>query len=134
MSLPLRVMRYTREITALVGGPYIVWVIGWGNDWIYNASMAIVALLALYEFLDLGRKKGYAIPVWICLFVTLVIMASFVLEPVSVEMGVFATLLIVPATYVFTAKSLEDALPSSAVAGFATMYVGMLGGSLIRLR
>ena len=127
-------MKYTRELTALVGGPYIVWVIGWGHEWIYNASMALVALLALYEFLDLGRKKGYAIPVWICLFVTLVIMASFVLEPVSVEMGVFATLLIIPATYVFTARSLEDALPSSAVAGFATMYVGMLGGSLIRLR
>ena len=30
--------------------------------------------------------------------------------------------------------SLDDALPSSAIAVMATLYVGMLGGSLIRLR
>ena len=47
---------------------------------------------------------------------------------------VFLTLLVIPAWYVFSRRSLDDALPSSAIAVMATLYVGMLGGSLIRLR
>jgi phosphatidate cytidylyltransferase len=46
----------------------------------------------------------------------------------------FTALLIIPASYVFSRKPLEEALPSSAIAVLATTYVGMLGGSLIRLR
>jgi len=57
-----------------------------------------------------------------------------VLEPVSVEMGVFVALLLIPASYVFMRGSLEEALPSSAIAIMATLYIGMLGGSMIRLR
>jgi phosphatidate cytidylyltransferase len=64
----------------------------------------------------------------------LFILAAFVLEPVSVEMGVFAALLLIPGSYVVMSSDLDDALPSSAVAVLATLYVGMLGGSLIRLR
>ncbi len=48
-------------------------------------------------------------------------------------MGVFVTLLVLPASYVFTSHELDEALPSSAIAVMATLYVGMLGGSLIRL-
>ena len=51
-----------------------------------------------------------------------------------VELGMFAALLIIPASYVVTKKSLEELTPSSAIAVLATTYVGMLGGSLIRLR
>src|SRR5881409_4064411 len=54
--------------------------------------------------------------------------------PISVEMGVFVALLVIPASYVFSRRALDDALPSSAIAVLATLYVGMLGGSLIRLR
>ena len=64
----------------------------------------------------------------------LFIIAAFVLEPISVEMGVFLALLIIPGWYVVSSASLDDALPSSAIAVLATLYVGMLGGSLIRLR
>jgi phosphatidate cytidylyltransferase len=60
-------------------------------------------------------------------------MAAFILDDLSVELGMFAALLIIPASYVVTSKPLEDSLPSSAVAVLATTYVGMLGGSLIRL-
>ena len=69
----------------------------------------------------------------ICILVAAFILAAFVLEPISVEMGVFVALLLIPASYVFMRGDLEEALPSSAIAVLATLYVGMLGGSLIRL-
>jgi phosphatidate cytidylyltransferase len=64
----------------------------------------------------------------------LVIMAAFILPDLSVELGMFTALLLIPAWYVIARKDLESSLPSSAIAVLATLYVGMLGGSLIRLR
>jgi len=127
-------MKYAREITAAVLAPIAVWMIGWAHPYVFDAAVALCGALALYEFLLLGRKKGYHVPVPLCIVVMLFIVAAFVLEPLSVEMGVFVALLVIPAAYVITRSPLEDALPGSAVATFATLYVGMLGGSLVRLR
>jgi len=123
-----------RELTALVLAPIAVYIIGWSHAYVFDATIALIASLALYEFLILGRRKGYELPIALCMLLTLFIIVAFVFEPVSVEMGVFLTLLVVPASYVFSRKALDDALPSSAIAVMATLYVGMLGGSLIRLR
>jgi phosphatidate cytidylyltransferase len=127
-------MRFAREITALVAAPAIIWVIGWGHEYVFDATIAVVAVLAMYEFLDLGRHKGYDIPIPLCIAIMLIIMAAFILEGLSVEFGMFAALLLIPASYVFGKRSLEDSLPSSAIAVLGTTYVGMLSGSLIRLR
>ncbi len=127
-------MRYTREITALVASPLAIWIVGWSHPLVFDATLAIIALLALYEFLILGQRKGYRLPIALCLAVALFILAAFVLEQVSVEFGVFLTLLVIPAWYVLGNSKLEEALPSSAIAVLATLYVGMLGGSIIRLR
>ena len=114
--------------------PIGIYITIWGHAYLFDATVAIIASLALYEFLILGRLKGYDIPIVICVLLMLFINAAFVLEPISVEMGVFLTLLIIPASYVFLKGNLEQSLPSSAIAVMATLYVGMLGGSLIRLR
>lgn len=127
-------MKYAREVTALVAAVPAVWIIGWSPKAVFDAIVAICALLALYEFLVLGRKKGFHLPFVLSLGVALLILAAFVFEAVSVEMGVFAALLVIPASYVFSRGDLGEALPSSAIAVMATLYVGMLGGSLIRLR
>lgn len=127
-------MKYTRELTALVASPLAVWIVGWSHTLVFDATVALCALLALYEFLILGRKKGFQLPVGLCLVTAGFILAAFVLEPISVEMGVFVALLLIPASYVFMKGSIDEALPSSAIAVMATLYVGMLGGSLIRLR
>jgi len=128
-------MRFAREITALIAAPIIIWIIGWSHEYVFDAVIAIVAVLALYEFLDLGKHKGYELPVPLCIVIMLILIAAFVVEDISVEFGVFAALLIIPASYVFSRrKPLEDSLPSSAIAVLATTYVGMLSGSLIRLR
>ncbi|MBK5259170.1 MAG: phosphatidate cytidylyltransferase [Thermoanaerobaculia bacterium] len=126
--------RYPREITALILVPLIVWIIGWSHHHVFNGTIALVALLALHEFLVMGRKKGYEIPVVLCLLIALFIIAAFVFEEVSVEIGMFTTLLVIPASYVFTKRSVDEALPASAISVMSTMYVGMLAGSLIRLR
>jgi phosphatidate cytidylyltransferase len=125
--------RFAREATAAVLAPIGIWINGWAHPYVFDATIALIAALALYEFLVLGRCKGYVVPVPLCIAVMLFIVAAFVLEPISVEMGVFMALLIIPGWYVFSSASLEDALPSSAIAVLATLYVGMLGGSLIRL-
>ena len=126
--------RFARELTALVLAPVAVWLIGWAPAWGFDAAIALIAVLALHEFLALGIHKGYDIPVVLCMLVALFIIAAFILPSVSVEMGMFVALLLIPAVYVFRKTNIEDALPSSAVSVFATMYVGMLAGSMIRLR
>ncbi len=127
-------MKYARELTTLVVAPFAIWIIGWSNDYVFDAAIALVASLALYEFLILGERKGFRVPKTLCIAVMLFIVAAFILEPISVEMGVFVALLVIPASYVFNSADLETALPASGVAVMATLYVGMLGGSLIRLR
>jgi phosphatidate cytidylyltransferase len=127
-------MRFAREITALVAAPAIIWLIGWSHEYVFDSVIAIVAVLAMYEFLDLGRHKGYDIPIPLCIAIMLIIMAAFILEGLSVEFGMFAALLLIPASYVFGKRPLEDSLPSSAIALLGTTYVGLLSGSLIRLR
>jgi phosphatidate cytidylyltransferase len=122
-----------RELTALIAAPFAIWMVGWAHPYIFDAAIALVSTLALYEFLDLGKRKGYHLPIPLCIMVMLFIIAAFILEPVSVEMGVFLTLLVIPASYVISGGNLEEALPSSAIAVLATLYVGMLGGSMIRL-
>ncbi len=127
-------MRFAREITAAIASPIAIWIIGWSHPYVFDAAIALVAVLAMYEFLALGRAKGYHLPIPLCIAIMLIIMAAFILPQLSVEFGMFVALLVIPASYVFSKHSLEDSLPSSAIAVLATTYVGMLGGSLIRLR
>lgn len=126
-------MRFAREITALVAAPAAIWITGWGPSWLFNATVALIAVLAMYEFVALGKAKGYDVPTVLCIAIMLVIIGAFIIDDLSVELGMFAALLIIPASYVVTKKSLENSLPSSAIAVLATTYVGMLSGSLIRL-
>ncbi|HEY2323400.1 MAG TPA: phosphatidate cytidylyltransferase [Thermoanaerobaculia bacterium] len=127
-------MKYTRELTALIASPVAIWIVGWSHPLVFDATVALCAILALHEFLILGRRKGFHLPVVLCILVAAFILAAFILEPISVEMGVFIALLLIPASYVFAKGSVDEALPSSAIAVMATLYVGMLGGSLIRMR
>lgn len=126
--------RFARELTAVIGAPIIVAIIGWAPLWAYLALIVLVTTLALWEFLTLGEKKGYPVQKTISILLLLILLWTFVDPKVSVEIGVFAILLIVPAAYVFARTPLDEALPASAVCVLGTLYVGMLGGALLRLR
>lgn len=126
--------RFTRELTTLVGGPVVIYIVGWAPAWAFEAFIAVVSALALFEFLELGRNKGYPVHRIVSILLMLFLLSAFVLESISVELGVFAALLILPAMYVFTTRDLEEALPATAVCVLGTLYIGMLAGALLRLR
>ncbi|HVR42203.1 MAG TPA: phosphatidate cytidylyltransferase [Thermoanaerobaculia bacterium] len=132
-SAPLRA-RYTRELTAIVGAPLLVAIIGWAPVWAYLALVALATTAALWEFLTFGQAKGYPVQKTLSILLLMVLLWTFVDPRVSVELGVFSILLAIPAAYVFARTPLEEALPASAVSALGTLYVGMLGGALIRLR
>ena len=125
---------YTRELTAIIGLPPLIWIIGWAPEWVYVAMIAVVASLALWELLTLGAHKGYPIYRVISVVLGLIILGTFLSDAVSVEAGVFATLLLIPAVYVFGNSPLEEALPATAVCTLGTLYIAMLAGALLRLR
>src|ERR1044071_2876926 len=111
-ATPRASSRFAREITAAILSPLAIWIIGWAPNPVFALVFAIIRTLALYEFLVLGMRKGYTIPIVICIAAMLFIIAAFILEPISVEMGVFLALLLIPASYVFAkGGSLDDALP-----------------------
>lgn len=126
--------RFARELTTVVVAPALIWLIGWAPAMIYVAVISAVAIIALHEFLTLGERKGYEVEKTLSILLLIVMLASFVTDRLSVEVGVFAVLLIIPAWYVFKVGDLEEALPATAVCVLSTLYIGMLGGALLRLR
>jgi phosphatidate cytidylyltransferase len=126
--------RFVREITSFIAAPFIIWAIGWAPRPWYVGMIVVVAVLALIEFLTLGEKKGYPILKAPSVVLMLVLLSTFIAAAVSVEFAVFAILLLIPAFYVFSSRPLEQALPGTAVCVLGTLYVGMLSGSLLRLR
>ena len=129
-----RGVAYARELSALVLAPLVVWAVGWAPEEVYIGLVAVVSVLALYEFLVLGEKKGYPVQKTLSLLLLVGILAAFVAKDLSVEVAVFAVLLVIPAAYVFSRSELEAALPASAVCVLSTLYIGMLGGALLRLK
>lgn len=130
----LKIFRATRELTALVLSPLVIWLIGWAPGYAYVLTISLVVSLALYEFLILGEAKGYPVHKLLSVSLMLLILASAVLDRLEVEVAIIAVLLLIPASYVFSEPELEGALPASAVCVLGTLYVGMLGSSLLRLR
>ncbi|MCA1733484.1 MAG: phosphatidate cytidylyltransferase [Acidobacteria bacterium] len=125
--------RYAREISALVLAPVVIAIIGWAPPWAYVGLVALVAIIALWEFLTFGQKKGYPVQKVLSVILLLILLWTFVDPNVSVEIGVFAILLAIPTAYVFARTPLDEALPASAVCALGTLYIGMLGGALLRL-
>ncbi|HEY0591482.1 MAG TPA: phosphatidate cytidylyltransferase [Thermoanaerobaculia bacterium] len=130
---PIR-SRFARELTTIVAAPVVVAIIGWAPVWAYVALITVALSLALWEFIALGARKGYPVQQVISILLMLLLVWTFLDREISVEIGVFAILLAIPASYVFAKSPLEEALPATAVCVLATLYVGMLGGALIRLR
>jgi phosphatidate cytidylyltransferase len=126
--------RFARELTTLVAAPVLIWIIGWAPDGGYIALISLVCALALYEFLVLGERKGYPVQKLLSVVLLFLLLSAFVISEVSVELGVVGVLLLIPAYYVFSGYALEESLPGSAVSVLGTLYVGMLGGALLRLR
>lgn len=128
-----RERRFTREITSVIAAPVLIWIVGWTPGLVMAALVAIAAVIGLWEFLTMGEKKGLPVQKALSTFLLLLLLATFLL-PVSVEIAVFAILLLIPMAYVFSASDLAEALPGSAVCVLGILYIGLLSGALMRLR
>ncbi len=126
--------RFSRELSAVVGIPILIWIIGFAPDYVYVATTAIVGALALFEFLQFGEKKGYPILKALSVALMLLVLGAFVSPYLSITVAVFAVLIVIPAAYVFAKGEMETALPASAVCVLGVLYVGMLAGALTMLR
>ena len=127
-------VRFQRELTSVLALPLLIWIVGWAADGIYIALIVMISIVAQYEFLTLGERKGYPVNKVLSIVLMLFLLSTFLLTEVSVEIGVFAVLLFIPAAYVFGKSAVEEGLPASAVCVLGTLYVGMLSGALLRLR
>jgi len=127
-------VRFQRELTSVLALPLLIWIVGWADGRIYTGLIVVISIVAQYEFLTLGERKGYPVHKVLSILLMLFLLSTFVLTQLSVEIGVFAVLLFIPAAYVFGRSAVEDGLPASAVCVLGTLYVGMLSGALLRLR
>jgi phosphatidate cytidylyltransferase len=125
---------FTRELTSLAGAPLLIWLVGWAPPYAYAAAISLLSAFVLYEFLDLGEKKGYPVQKPLSIVLLLIFLSGFIFEEVPVYPVAVAILLILPAWFVFAKSDLEEALPASAVSVLAVLYVGMLAGALLQLR
>src|SRR5512140_3764671 len=131
---PPKPRRFLREITSIALAPLLIWTVGWAPHWLFIGMMFLITTLALWEFLILGERKGYPLQKTLSLILLWFLLSAFPLESVSVEIVVFAVLLIVPAGYPFSRSDLSEALSACAVSVLSILYIGMLGGALLRLR
>lgn len=133
-ELPRKGRGWARELTALIGLPILIWIVGWGQPLVFVVFMALVGAVALWEFLSFGAAKGYVVHKVASELLLLMILVTFVDDRISVETGIYAVLLVIPAIWLFSRADLETALPGTAVTTLATLYVGMTVGALIRTR
>lgn len=58
----------TRVLTAAVLVPVVLAVVWWGPTWLIASAMAVIMLLALHEYFEIGRKLGInGAQIWISL-------------------------------------------------------------------
>ncbi|MFA6957373.1 MAG: phosphatidate cytidylyltransferase [Thermoanaerobaculia bacterium] len=125
--------RFLREITSAICAPLLIWFIGW-VPLAMVATIGLAGVLALWEFLALGRAKGYPIVRWTSMFFGVVLLLSFFLPGKAVLVAVFLTILVIPAIYSLVPIELSEALPACAVSVFAVLYIGLTVGASMRLR
>jgi phosphatidate cytidylyltransferase len=82
----------------------------------------------------MGKAKGYAVQQLLSTGLLWLLLSSFFWPPVSLQMAVFAVVLLIPAASVLARSEIADALPASAISIASILYIGMLGGAIIALR
>ncbi len=131
LSSPPR--RFTRELTSFIVSPLLIWFIGW-VPLAMVVTIALAGVLATWEFLSLGRAKGYPILRWTSMVLAVVLIASFFAPGKLFILAIFLTLLVIPAAYSLARIDLAEALPACGVSAFGVLYIGLTVGASMRLR
>ena len=120
-----------RVIVALVGIPFLLWLIKLGGVWFF-CFFTILALLAAFEFHRLARHKAHPPALWIVLGITLLFQVNFYhpfVEVWELLLGVVLALLVME-------LFLKDGSPLLNLGAMfpGLLYVNLSFGSLLRLR
>jgi phosphatidate cytidylyltransferase len=128
-------VRFQREITAAVLIPAVLAVLVFAPTWAFSLLVAAAACVALLEFYALLAAAGWFVPRAAGLVLFLGLLAAAHLGS-SRAMIAFAgaTVVVLPTLVMFAKAPVPALLPSSAGAGFATLYVALGGGAIIGLR
>jgi phosphatidate cytidylyltransferase len=132
-STPRTSPRFARELTALVGAPLLIWLIGWVPLG-FAALVILSAVLAQVEFLSLGVAKGWPMQRVVPVVLLLVLMASLLRPEVPLAAALLLVLLLIPSIYATWRIELEHALAASALCVLSTLYLGTTGAYLVKLR
>ena len=131
MGKLLSVNLLQRVVVALVGIPFLLWLIKVGGVWFF-CFFLLLALLAGFEFHRLARHKAHPPALWIVLVITLLFQVNFYQQFAEVWellLGVMLALLVME-------LFLKDGSPllnlGSILPGL--LYVNLSFGSLLRLR
>lgn len=125
--------RFARELTAIVAAPLLIWSIGWA-PLVFAALMVVATVLALLEFLALGTAKGWPMQRVMPVALLLVLMAALLRDEIPLVPALFLVLLLIPSIYAIWNIELEHAMAATALSVLATLYLGMTGAYLIKLR
>jgi phosphatidate cytidylyltransferase len=135
-----------RVATAVVLIPVVLVLILWAPVWVLAIVAALVALLAIHEFLKLSESyavRPFLLPTYIYtgLFFVAIAVASGTEKPLVSTAGfIYATALAAAlAPFIFlivgmTRASLGEALPAAAASTVAFTYIAMPMGFLVQLR
>ncbi len=121
----------TRAATAGVLIPLVLALVLWAPQWLFVSVLALVALLAMREYLDLAEKAGLA-PLRYFSFLAVI---AIVIWPEFVDRWTFLAL--VPLALVlgmWPARSLDKALPGASATVLGVLYIGVPLAYLAALR
>ena len=131
MGKLLSVNLLQRVIVALVGIPFLLWLVKVGGFWFF-CFFSLLALVAVFEFHRLARHKAHPPALWIVLGITLLFQVNFYqqfAEFWELLLGVMLALLVME-------LFLKDGSPLLNLGAMfpGLLYVNLSFGSLLRLR
>ncbi len=115
-----------RILTALVAVPVLVYVVGWGQPWVFTAVVIGVTALALYEYFSMALP-GYAAEQKLGVLFGLAAALTTIIPNVG-DQGLWLSLLLVVifAIYVFVSGKLYERVVRLGWLVLGGFYIGLL--------
>ncbi len=131
MSKLLSVNLLQRVLVAVVGIPFLLWMIKLGGICFF-AFFSLLALLAVFEFHRLARHKANPPPLWVALVITGLLQLNFYAPFAEVWELLLAFMIALLLIELFTKEGSAQLNLGSLLPGL--LYVNLSFGSLQRLR
>ena len=122
-----------RVITALVGIPLLIFIIGWGRPWHFSLLVFLVTAGALCEYFFIafpGRWRERTLGVTFGLLVSFGVLLPDFLEPGLWLSGV---IIVAFSTYLFLAEKLQESYQHLGWTLLGTLYIGYLVPHMVLL-